>query len=92
MDEFGPLNLQPRPGRQWAAVSAKAKTPAGARGGGCAPPTTAPRGVRHLLAAYELGDDKLFGHVKPRKTRTRFLGFCRYLSSLYPLEVRIATL
>ncbi len=27
MDEFGPLNLQPRPGRQWAAVSGKAREP-----------------------------------------------------------------
>jgi hypothetical protein len=27
VDEFGPLNLQPRPGRQWAAVSAKKKEP-----------------------------------------------------------------
>jgi hypothetical protein len=26
-DEFGPLNLQPRPGRQWAAVSGKSKEP-----------------------------------------------------------------
>ena len=25
VDEFGPLNLQPRPGRQWAAVSGKGK-------------------------------------------------------------------
>jgi hypothetical protein len=41
-------------------------------------------GVRHLLAAYELGEDKLCGHVKPRKTRARFLEFCRYLRSLYP--------
>jgi transposase len=47
-------------------------------------------GVRHLLAAYELGEDKLFGHVKPNKTRTRFLEFCRYLRSLYPPAVRIA--
>jgi transposase len=47
-------------------------------------------GVRHLLAAYELGEDKLFGHVKPRKTRTRFLEFCRYLRSLHPPDVRIA--
>ena len=42
-------------------------------------------GVRHLLAAYELGEDKLYGHIKPRKTRARFLEFCRYLRSLYPL-------
>ena len=47
-------------------------------------------GVRHLLAAYELGENKLFGHVKPRKTRTRFLEFCRYLRSLYPQAIRIA--
>jgi hypothetical protein len=38
-------------------------------------------GVRHLFAAYELGEDKLYGHIKPRKTRTRFLEFCRYLRS-----------
>ena len=32
-----------------------------------------------LPATYELGDDKLYGHVKPRKTRARFLEFCRYI-------------
>jgi transposase len=47
-------------------------------------------GVRHLFAACELGEDKLFGHIKPRKTRARFLEFCRYLRSLYPPGVRIA--
>jgi hypothetical protein len=41
-------------------------------------------GVRHLFAAYELGGDKLYGHIKPRKTRTRLLEFCRYLRSFYP--------
>ena len=53
---------------------------------------TRTEGVRHLLAAYELGEDKLFGHVKPRKTRARFLEFCRYLRSLYPPQVRIAVI
>jgi hypothetical protein len=47
-------------------------------------------GVRHLFAAYELGEDKLFGHIKPRKIRIRFLEFCRYLRSLYPVTTRIA--
>jgi hypothetical protein len=46
--------------------------------------------VRHLFAAYELGEDKLYGHIKPRKNRARFLEFCRYLRSLYPPDVRIA--
>jgi transposase len=36
VDESGPLNLRPRPGRQWAAVSGKSA--------GCAPPAPAPRG------------------------------------------------
>ena len=42
VDEFGPLSLQPRPGRQWAPSAARARNPAGRRGAGCAPPTPAP--------------------------------------------------
>jgi hypothetical protein len=56
VDEFGPLNLQARPERRWAAVSGKGKNPAG-------PPRLRLRatcyrtaGVRHLFAAYELGE------------------------------------
>ena len=37
-----------------------------------------------MFAALELGEDKLYGHIKPRKTRVRFLEFCRYLRSLHP--------
>jgi transposase len=90
VDEFGPLNLQPRPGRQWAAVSGKGKDPGRNPRRRMRATYHRTEGVRHLLAAYELGEDKLFGHVKPRKTRTRFLEFCRYLRSLYPRAVRIA--
>jgi transposase len=90
VDEFGPLNLQPRPGRQWAAVSGRNKDPGRQPRPRMRATYTRTEGVRHLLAAYELGEDKLFGHVKPRKTRTRFLEFCRYLRSLYPPGVRIA--
>jgi hypothetical protein len=67
----------PRPGRQWAE-----------RGGRHKDPDREPRprmratynrngGVRHLFAAHNLIDNKLFGHVKPRKNRTQFLEFCR---------------
>jgi len=84
VDEFGPLNLQPRPGRAWAAVSGKGKQPGRAPRPRLRATYTRTAGVRHLLAAYELGEDKLFGHIKPRKTRARFLEFCRYLRSLYP--------
>jgi transposase len=90
LDEFGPLNLMPHPGRHWAAIGGKNKDP-----------DREPRprrratynrndGVRHLFAAYDLTRDHLFGHVKPRKKRTQFLQFCRYLRTLYPADVRIA--
>jgi transposase len=90
VDEFGPLNLQPRPGRQWAR-----------RGGTAREPGEAPRrrlratyhrtgGVRHLFAALQLGADKMYGHVKKRKRRGEFLEFCRYVRSLHPPQVRIA--
>jgi transposase len=86
LDEFGPLNLQPHPGRQWA------------RRGGCEGARRRrrratykrPHGVRHLLAAYDLSRDRLYGHIKTRKGRTEFLAFCRYIRSLYPAEVRLA--
>jgi transposase len=84
VDEFGPLNLQPHPGRQWAAVSGKSKEPGRRPRPRQRATYTRTAGVRYLFAAYELGEDKLFGHIKPRKTRTRFLEFCRYLRSLYP--------
>ena len=85
VDEFGPLNLQPRPGRHWAAISGKGKEPGRAPRPRLRATYTRTAGVRHLFAAYDLGEDKLYGHIKPRKTRTRFLEFCRYLRSLYPL-------
>ena len=37
-----------------------------------------------FLVAEGVVDDKLYGHIKPRKTRAPFLEFCRYLRSLYP--------
>jgi hypothetical protein len=89
IDEFGPLNLQPHPGRQWAAVS-KSTEPGRAPRPQMRATYTRTAGVRHLFAACELGEDKLFGHVKPRKTRARFLESCRYLRSLYPQPVPIA--
>ena len=92
MDEFGPLNLLPRPGKQWAPVATKAT-----KGGADGPRRRRRRatyhrtdGVRHLMAALDLGTDCMYGHVKLNKNRTTFLAFCRYLRSLYPVEMRIA--
>jgi transposase len=61
VDEFGPLNLQPRPGRQWAAISGKGKEPGRAPRPRLRAAYTRKAGVRHLFAAYELGEDKRSG-------------------------------
>ena len=90
VDEFGPLNLQPHPGRQWAAIGGKHKEPGRAPRRRMRATYTRTAGVRHLFAALELGEDKLYGHIKPHKTRARFLEFCRYLRSLHPPSARIA--
>jgi transposase len=90
VDEFGPLNLQPHPGKQWAPVAAGTGDPAAPRRRRRRATYTRPHGVRHLFAALDLSRDKLYGHVTRRKHRTQFLAFCRYLRSLYPPDVRIA--
>ncbi len=51
VDEFGPLNLQPRPGRQWAAVSGQNKQPGRAPRRRRRATYTRTAGVRHLFAA-----------------------------------------
>lgn len=90
MDEFGPLNLQPSPGKQWAPVAAGKGDRDAPRRRWRRATYTRPHGMRHLLAAYDLSTDKLYGHVKERKSRTEFLAFCRYLRSLHPMTTRIA--
>ena len=91
-DEFGPLNLQSHPGKQWAAIaSGKGETDTPRRRRRRRRATyTRPNGVRHLMAGYDLSTDRLYGHVTTHKGRTEFLAFCRYLRSLHPPEVRIA--
>ncbi len=81
LDEFGPLNLQPQPGGYSWAPRAKPRR--------IRATYNRPHGVRHLIAAYDVGADKLYGHIKKRKTRVEFLAFCRYIRSLYPPGVRL---
>ena len=92
MDEFGPLNLLPRPGKTWAPMIVKGEAAAtdGPRRRRRRATYTRTHGVRHLMAAYDLNQDKIYGHIKLKKDRTTFLEFCRYLRTLYPPNVRIA--
>ncbi|WSI89029.1 IS630 family transposase [Streptomyces murinus] len=90
MDEFGPLNLQPHPGRQWAERGGRHKDPDRGPRPRRRATYTRPHGVRHLFATYDLTKNQLYGHVKKTKNRSQFLEFCRYLRSLHPVEKRIA--
>ncbi len=90
LDEFGPLNLQPHPGKQWAPIAVGRGTQDAPRRRRRRATYKRPHGVRHLLAGYDLSRDKLYGHVTARKGRTEFLAFARYLRSLHPADVRIA--
>ncbi len=75
VDEFGPLNLQPHPGKQWAPVAAGKGDPTAPRRRRRRATYTHPHGMRHLFAALGLSRDKLYGHVTRRKGRTQFLAF-----------------
>jgi transposase len=82
LDEFGPLNLQPQPnGKAWAPRAKPRRIRA---------TYTRPHGVRHLLAALDVGDDLLSSEVTQRKTRVEFLAFCDQIRARYPAEVRLA--
>src|SRR5207248_1641168 len=85
MDEFGPLNLLPRPGKQWTPkISRQEKgDPTSPRRRRRRATYKRTEGVRHLLAALNMNTDKLYGHIKANKKRPAFLAFCRYLRSLY---------
>jgi transposase len=90
MDEFGPLNLLPRPDKQWAPRIVEGGSREVPRRRRRRATYTRKKGVRHLMAAYDLNQDKIYGHIKMKKDRTTFLEFARYLRSLYPPDVRIA--
>jgi hypothetical protein len=84
MDEFGPLNLMPHPGRQWAERGGSHKDPDREPGRRRWATYNRYGGVRHLFAAP--AKDKLYGHVKPVKRRTHLGGD----SLARPLALRVA--
>jgi transposase len=63
LDEFGPLNLQPHPGRQWAEVSGRHTDPDRAPRRRRRATYKRPHGVRHLFGAYNLNRDRMYGHI-----------------------------
>lgn len=89
VDEFGPLNLQPHPGRHWAPVAAGRGDTDAPRRRRMRATYKRPHGVRHMMGAYDLSTDRLYGHIVLKKNRPAFKKFLRYVRSLHPADVRI---
>jgi transposase len=75
VDEFGPLNLQPRPGRGWFPAGRPARQRATYNRTG---------GVRHMLAALDLASGQLFYRFRDRKRWQEFLAFLRQVRTRFP--------
>jgi transposase len=74
IDEFGPLNLQPRHGMHYARIGHVDRLRATYNRKG---------GVRHLFAAYDLESDTLIGSFAAKKNWTTFLPFLKSLRRRY---------
>jgi len=74
-DEFGPLNLQPRPGRGWRPAGHPVRLRASYR-------RTA--GVRHMLAALDLATGQIFYRIRERKRWREYLAFLKLLRQRWP--------
>lgn len=75
VDEFGPLNLLPRPGQGWFPVRKPSRLRATYHRTG---------GVRHLLGALDLASGQLLYRIRDRKRWTEFRDFLRQLRQRFP--------
>jgi transposase len=76
-DEFGPLNLQPRPGRAWCPERHPARLRATYR---------RTRGVRHMLAALDLSTGQISYRIRDRKRWREFLALLKLLRARWPAQ------
>lgn len=77
VDEFGPLNLQPRHGQCFAC-------PGRLRVQRLRATYTRKQGIRHFLAFYDLATDRLYGQFTTQKTWVQFLAFLKWVRARYP--------
>ncbi|MCC3317865.1 MULTISPECIES: IS630 family transposase [Nocardia] len=75
VDEFGPLNLQPRPGRGWFPQRRPARLRATYH---------RTQGVRHMFGALDLATGRLYYRIRDRKRWTEFLAFLKSLRTRWP--------
>ncbi len=81
IDEFGPLNLQPRHGHCYKGLEKhvdRLRATYNRKGG-----------IRHFLAYYDLETDRLYGRFTKHKTAKDILSFLRWVRSRYPREQKL---
>jgi len=81
VDEFGPLNLQPRHGTCLAGANKRVERHRASY--------NRRLGVRHFLAYYDLKTDRLYGYVSRSKKTPDFLRFMRWVRRRYPMRQRL---
>jgi len=81
IDEFGPLNLQPRHGHCY-------KGP-GKRVDRLRATYNRKGGIRHFLVFYDLETDRLYGRFTDHKTAKDFLSFLKWVRSRYPRSQKL---
>jgi len=80
VDEFGPLELRPHGGSSWQARGRPHRQRA---------TYSRKHGVRHLIAAYDVGTGRLWGHFKKRKRAQDFLSFLKAIRRQYSGRIHI---
>ena len=75
VDEFGPLNLQPRHGKHYARIGHVDRQRATYSRKG---------GVRYMFGAYDMERDTLIGIFAAKKNWVSFLAFLKWLRRRYP--------
>jgi transposase len=80
VDEFGPLELRPHAGRSWQPRTWPERQRATYR---------RPHGVRHFIAAYDVGTGQIWGHFRQRKRAHEFLLFLKALRRKYTGPIRV---
>jgi hypothetical protein len=74
VDEFGPLNLLPRPGKGWFPAGRPKRLRATYNRTG---------GVRHMFAALDLASGQMIYRFRDRKRWPQFLDFLKQLRRRY---------
>jgi transposase len=80
-DECGPISLKPHPGQGWFTANRPARQRATYK---------RTKGVRKLMGAYDVGADRLWGHLEARSVNAKVvLEFLKDIRRRYPPDLQV---